>query len=113
MTADDLVSIFCKHLARGSLDEYIPKIIHATNARQVFIRSTKLEQGLAEFGRVGTKVRITTGIKPKYLIGMSGVVVARPSSMAARHGTIAVDMGAPIRRYGRILGIPASCLEAA
>lgn len=115
MKKSELANLFCEHLARGSLDQYIPELVGAINNRQRAIRDQKTRKALFTLSEPGTKVRITGTIKPKYMIGLEGTVVPRPKAFAGpvRAGTIYVDMGVPIRRYGRILGIPAGCLEEA
>jgi len=54
---------------------------------------------------VGDKVRITGGIKPKYLIGLVGNVVDKESKCAR------VDFGRPVGKFRSIIGIPYSALE--
>lgn len=54
----------------------------------------------------GTKVKVTSGIKPKYLQGRIGTVVDFPEG-----GLVEVDFLVALRRYGRKIKMPCSVLK--
>lgn len=57
---------------------------------------------------LGVKVRITNGIKPRYMTGAMGVVVNEPEGRFCR---VSLGNGPWSRRFGNNVNVPITCLE--
>lgn len=98
-------------IRNGDFDDSIEVIIRTAIARRRYLQDVKGAENQAEF-KPGTKVRILPGIKPKYLIGLSGVV----SGPGKRSGDLMFefdDRSYPYvsHRFQRTVGIPAALLQ--
>jgi hypothetical protein len=95
----------------GYWDEGLDAIIEIAVARRTFLRDAKGAENKVTFVP-GTPVRVIN-IRPKYLIGITGVVSTQTPS---RRGDLMVTVDARFHhrlshRYSTTLGIPASSLE--
>jgi hypothetical protein len=114
LTTKDLVNRILRLVTEGRIDSHLETIALVVRERQRIIRDQRATMNMAELSEPGTKVRITRGVKPQYLAGLEGTVVERPMAFFRnKPGTIYVDLGRKVRRYGPIVGCPASALEAA
>lgn len=101
-----------QEIRSGEFDESLDAIIRTAVARKRYLQEVKGAQNQSEFAP-GTKVQITTGIKPKYLIGLTGKVSSEPAS---RRGDLMFefdDRSYPYvnHRFSRTVGVPASLLK--
>lgn len=99
-------------IGSGALDNELDAVISAAVARKRYLQTRKAVANQLEL-TPGTKVRITSGIKPKYLIGLSGTVSDHP---AKRGGDLMFEFDSDSypfarHRFGRVVGVPASLLE--
>lgn len=114
MKQTDLINL----VLDGRLDSILDRLSEAVFARKKMIREQKAIQNRLTM-TVGTRVRITTGLRPKYLVGLLGTVVEpwklpREPKKDAIAVHLDTDPGVPARgrlRYDQTLAIPASCLE--
>lgn len=92
----------------GDFDSSLDTIIRTAVARRRYLQDVKGAQNQQEFV-AGTRVRIISGIRPKYLIGLTGTVA---DDHASRSGDLMVefDSGQFTGRFGHRVSIPASCL---
>lgn len=74
--------------------------------RQISATEARINQASL---KPGDRVR-THNLSPKYLNGKVGVVVAPVTGM--RRGDIRVEFSMPMGRYGTVINVPASALEA-
>jgi hypothetical protein len=102
-------SIFAR-LANGEFDSQLEQLAAAVRDRRKYATT---QQGLANKADMGpgTKVTVTGRISPKYLIGVTGTVSVLPARRAA---DVQVDIDEAYldlcRRFGKSVGVPASCL---
>lgn len=115
MTKQEVLVKVLDWVEEGKFDQYLDMISHAVRSRRETIHQQTTRRNMLALSKAGTKVIVVGNIKPQYIRGHEGVVVPRPSAFTKKpkNDVIYVDFGAPIGRYGRIMGVPASCLEAA
>jgi hypothetical protein len=78
---------------------------NAMQKRRLQLREQRVSSARKEIC-LGDTVQVTAGIKPKYMAGRTGEVVSRMESGKG----VRVDFGENVGRYGRIVGVPYSCL---
>ncbi len=97
-------------IARGEFDDQLDELFQALKDRRKFAGQQKAAQNKASMNP-GDKVRVTAGISPQYLIGVTGTVSPKP---ARRAGDVQVDIDeayrARTRKFGTSVGVPANCL---
>jgi hypothetical protein len=104
-------SIFDR-IAAGDHDAQLEPMFRALNARRKYLAGQKAAANKSEMV-AGTRVKITEGIRPHYLVGITGTVSTRP---ARRAGDVQVDVDpacvGQMGKYGRggSVGVPANCL---
>lgn len=105
----------------GKADRYLEVWADAIRTRQRILRDQEAARNRAELV-AGTRVRLK-GLNPKYLNGLTGVVALPDQRPPGRAGDIAVELTESSyarmvmkqtgrRRFGRVLSVPAACLEA-
>lgn len=96
-------SVF-EQLAAGLYDDKLDALAQAVRARRQYVSASTLTPG--------TKVVVSSGIKPKYLIGVTGTI---SPAQARRSGDLMVNIDeqyhARVARFGTHVGVPASCLS--
>lgn len=110
MTAATAPDIF-DQIAAGTYDDQISAIFDALRERRKFVSAQAGVRNKAAM-TPGTPVVIHSGIQPKYLLGVTGKVSARP---ARRAGDIMVEVDEDHRHVtgrfgGQFIGVPAACL---
>jgi hypothetical protein len=95
----------------GECDDIMELLTDAVSARRQYLKDMRGAMNKATFVP-GTHVRLVN-ISPRYLIGITGVVVAQTPK---RPGDLMVEIDdlyySRIRhRFGKVLGCPASSLE--
>jgi hypothetical protein len=104
-------SIFDR-MAAGEFDQQLPQLLDAIRARRKYLSQQRAFENKSVLTK-GMAVVVTSGISPKYLIGVTGVVSARP---ARRQGDVQVDIDEQYHsrcsRFGKSVGVPANCLAA-
>jgi hypothetical protein len=114
MKAGDLAYKVCDLIETGRLDKYLVVMDESIRERRKRIRDKKPRVNLHKL-KPGARVRITSGLRPRYLVGLKGEVKDRDEipvmgrEPSSKH--IPVDMGRIVRRYGPIIWVPANCLE--
>ena len=96
-------------IASGKYDSEIPVIFDALRKRQKVVNEVKAQENLGSL-EAGDRVRIISGLRPKYLVGCEGIVEGR----TGKPGTldVKIDDTFKAQRYaGHTVGIPANCLE--
>ena len=98
-----------KELDSGVYDEVLDDLIDMLVVRRRYVRDQKASENRAAFGP-GTRVRVTEGISPKYMEGMTGTVSSR---YAAKAGYVKVIFDYSRGRFlrGVEVSMPANCLE--
>lgn len=98
-------------ISSGRVDEDLDVIFDALKSRMRYVHDKEALDLLRQI-KPGDLVRINRNIKPKYLGGLEGVVASVDRSHNRRGlPMVAVDMGRPIRRYGRKILVPLGALE--
>jgi hypothetical protein len=106
-TASELI----QGIAKGEFDTQLDEIAHVIGERRRYLR---LQKGLQNRKALkpGTPCRITPGIKPKYLTGLTGKVSEQAPT---RSGDLMFEFDDEsylyvAHRFRRIVGVPASLL---
>ena len=111
MTA--LVEIL-KDLSTGKYDQQLDALSNAVYARKKELGSIVAAENMASL-LPGDRVRIVGAIKPKYLQGQRAEVLDindLPDGVRLPPaGSILIDFGRPMRRYGRYCSVPAQLLK--
>src|SRR5438270_11692041 len=113
MTTKDFTNLVCDRIFESKRDKHLETIMAACNARRRMVRDQTGQRNMLELNEKGKRVRIKGNIRPKYLLGYEGTVVDRPFHFRESAGTIYVYLGTKVRRYGPVVGVPASAVEAA
>lgn len=109
MTLTEIVTA----ITSGEADQNITAVFDALKARQRYLRQQQSLANVAEL-TTGTKVRITNGISPQYLIGVTGMVSFNDLHPKPGFILMDVDDGQDTGRWsGKQIRVPASCLARA
>lgn len=103
-----------QHLEEGEYDDRLVMLRHEVHARHVAIQEKRARHNMRTLTKVGTRVRISSGIRPQYLAGMTGSVVEKPEEFTKNRSDaiyVYLDHQPPTQKYGRTVGCPASVLE--
>jgi hypothetical protein len=108
-TASEIVQA----IRNGDIDAQLPAVIGAMHARQDYLRRQKGAENILNMP-AGTRVIITDGIRPKYLVDILGKVTVGEY----KPGYIWVEVDDRWKhslrgRYNSPLHVPASCLRLA
>lgn len=90
---------------KGELDI----LFGALRERENYLRSVRERESLAALTN-GDRVRVTDGIRPKYLVGSTGTVTGRKNDRLV----VEFDEGTSFQvtnRFGKSSAFPAGCLE--
>jgi hypothetical protein len=107
MSAVDVV----KAITAGEADDNLEAVFNAFKARSRYVRTELALANSAELSE-GTAVRIVGGLKPKYLVGITGKISAYDSAPKAGYLMVDVDEDQYTGNYGKHLRVPANCLKA-
>lgn len=105
MASADIV----KAITSGGADDNLTAVFDAFKARSRYLRTQAAITNQAELAG-GTRVRITGGISPKYLVGIAGEVSACDSAPKAGFLMVDIDETEYTGRFGHHLRVPANCL---
>jgi hypothetical protein len=96
----------------GKFDKVLDALTDACIQRRSYLHKRKAARNSREFGK-GTRVVIIPPIRPKYLVGITGIVCDPPllSTTPRKQGYLWVDMGERVGRYGPVVHMPAACLK--
>jgi hypothetical protein len=94
----------------GRCDPWLEEILSVVAERSRYVRQREAFERLRTL-KEGDTVRVIGNIKPKYLVGQRGTVVALSDIRRRGFPMVEVDFGKPIRRYGAIITMPVSCLQ--
>jgi hypothetical protein len=113
-TQAELAAKVMRIIASGRLDNCLSQIVQAVNARRHVQRDIEVAANLAEL-QIGDKVVVVGNLKPKYMLGTTGVIVKKPAQWGGRDrpDNLYVQVqGSKGRFRGQeIISIPANCLE--
>jgi hypothetical protein len=103
------------HVEDGRLDSILDELANAVRERRrtLYDRERRaLEQAAKKAFKEDSRVEISGGIRPKYLLGATGTITGPPT--VGKRGALyfPVRLDYPIRRYGYSVTAPASCLTA-
>ncbi len=98
-------------ITAGKYDKWLSGLLEAASERKRYLQTMKGVENQQKL-KAGTPVRIGPGIKPKYLVGLTGTISDKP---AGRKGDLMFefdDRSYPYvsYRFQRIVGVPASLL---
>jgi hypothetical protein len=105
MSAADIIKL----IGSGDADDNLSAVFDALRARSKYVRTQVALTNSAEL-TVGTAVRITGGISPRYLLGIKGKVSPIDDTPKAGHLMIDINEDECTGRYGKHLRVPANCL---
>lgn len=101
MKADAKLSQFRMWLNTGQVDHLLDAFVDAVDQRKKVVKRIRA----AAFAP-GQRVRLTAAVRPRYLVGATGVVEG------VNEASVSVRFDAPTKRYGAKCRVPANLVEA-
>lgn len=91
-------------IAHGEVDDDLDRIYRELVDRRKIVK-TRQATALVRALRVGDRVEVIGGIKPRYIVGAQGTVRGKLQTK------IEVELDEAVGRFGKRVRIPATCLR--